>query len=134
MNPIKAKDLIDGDNNEIIAKKFLELLFSVSLTKLSKYHTFDFIDENGVYYEVKGRNNTYAKYPTTMIGYNKICFANELEKKSVFVFKFTDGIYYYEYDKEQMDQLIICDGGRRDRGYAEYKKYAYININYLTRF
>lgn len=133
MNTIKAKDLIDGDNSEIVCKGLLELYFDTVLTKLAKFHPMDFIDISGIYYEVKGRNNKYSKYPTTMIGHNKLLFQHKLDKPVRFIFKFTDGVYYYEYDKSKLDDIIICTGGRKDRGCIEMKKYAYIDIKFLTK-
>lgn len=133
MNPIKAKDMIDGDNSEIVCKGLLELYFDTKLTKLDPYHIMDFVDKDGTYYEVKGRNNKYSTYPTTMIGHNKLLFQHKLDKPVIFIFKFTDGIYYYEYDKSKLDDIIICTGGRKDRGCLEMKKYAYIDIKFLTK-
>jgi len=78
MNPIKAKDMIDGDNSELVCKGLLELYFDTKLTKLDAYHIMDFVDTSGIYYEVKGRNNKYSTYPTTMIGYNKLVFQHTL--------------------------------------------------------
>ena len=48
----------------------------------------------------------------------------------LFVFKFTDGIYYYEYCNEDLPVKI---GGRCDRGRPEYKNYVYIDIKKLIK-
>ena len=34
-----------------------------------------------------------------------------------------------EFDESKIDDIIICTGGRKDRGCLEMKKYAYIDIN-----
>jgi len=103
---IYVKNVIEGENGENICKEQIETNFGVSLKKTPKNFVFDFQDNNGTYYEIKSRNNTYKKYPTTMVGYNKIEFANKLSKSVYFVFKFTDGIYYYEYDKTKINELF----------------------------
>ena len=133
MNPIKLKNLTEGDLGEESVLPILESYFNTNLKKTHKHFQMDFIDEEGVYYEVKTRNNNYKKYPTTMVGFNKIEFCNNLNKSSYFVFKFTDGVYYYEYDKTKINELEIKRGGRCDRGKYEYKSYAYIPITLLTK-
>ena len=49
-------------------------------------------------YEIKSRRNRYNQYPTTIIPVSKI--RNMKRDRLVFVFNFTDGLYYIEYDKE----------------------------------
>ena len=108
---------------------------------LGKFATFDFVsDDKKLYIELKNRNNYYSKYPTTMISLNKIEEAQKLyncDCKIKFVFKFTDGIYYYDY-KPDDKELIYSTGGRCDRKdnkgkiMYEFKKYCFIPINLLT--
>jgi hypothetical protein len=133
LNPIKEKNLEDGIKNEIEVMPILEKYFNIKLKKTSLYYSMDFISEDGTYYELKSRNNCYNKYETTMVGYNKIAYANKGNKSVYFVFKFTDGIYYYQYDKSKLKDLIIKEGGRCDRGKEEYKTYAFIDIAFLTK-
>ena len=51
-----------------------------SIFKLDINNTFDFkgVDK---FIELKSRHSSYSKYPTTMIGYNKIEKASELNNK-----------------------------------------------------
>ena len=65
-----------------------------------------------------------------MVGYNKIKIAEDDETKTKykFLFLFTDGLYEWEFEK---DNYLIKDGGRWDRGKNEIKKYCYINIENL---
>ncbi len=51
-------------------------------------------------YELKSRKNKYRAYPTTIIPCNKI-----VDGKLIFLFNFTDGLYYIEYDKETFDRF-----------------------------
>ena len=131
-NSIKARDIQQGLENE---KKIFDVIkekWNISqLTKTSEFYELDFVDENNVYYEVKSRTNNYNKYPTTMIGLNKIEFIKNNNLECIFVFAFTDGNYYYKYNKD--DEIIINNGGRKDRGKIEYKPYAYIPINKLIK-
>lgn len=127
------KNATEGEIGEAICKIELETYFGVTLNKTPKNFVFDFKDNNGTYYEIKSRNNYHNKYPTTMVGHNKLLFADRLNKPVYFVFKFTDGIYYYEYDKSKINELQISKGGRCDRGKQEYKQYAYIPIELLKK-
>jgi len=101
-----------------------------SITKLNRYSTFDF-KGNQKYIELKTRRVNYSKYPTTMIGYNKIMKALEINEDVYFIFNFTDGIYYYKFDKEY--ELEIKKGGRFDRGRPEINDYVYLPIELLIK-
>jgi len=56
-------------------------------------------------YEIKCRRNTHDKFPTTLIGVNKTNVSGRL----VFVFNFTNGLYYIVYEKEKFDKYEIRD-------------------------
>ena len=95
-----------------------------------KSDIFDYIGNNK-YIELKTRSFEHTKYPDTMIGLNKIKYAQaNPDKEFYFVFAFTDGLYYYKYNPD--DTLNYRKGGRVDRGYKEIKEYAYIPIYLLT--
>lgn len=124
-----TQSIIKEEEVKVILQKY----FNVNLYKLSQFHEFDFKDNYGIYYEVKSRNNNHDKYPTTMIGYNKVQFANKLDEPVYFIFNFLDGVYYYEYEPSKLNELEIKIGGRCDRGIEEYKKYCYIGIDKLIK-
>lgn len=130
---IRKKDFETGDLGEKYVLPILQEYWNVKLYKTASYFEFDFIDNNGRFYEVKTRNISHNIYPSTMVGYNKIEFANTLCKSVYFIFNFTDGVYYYKYNVRKLDELIIKLGGRCDRGKDEYKKYAYIPIYKLKK-
>ena len=48
------------------------------------------------------------------------------EKKGIVVFKFTDGLYYLEITKDNINKFGLEEGGRSDRGYDERQLYYYI--------
>jgi hypothetical protein len=63
-------------------------------------------------YELKSRKNTMRAYPTTIIPTHKVVDGN-----LIFVFNFTDGLYYIQYDKETFDrfntfEMTDCRAGR----------------------
>ena len=77
--------------------------------------------------ELKSRKNKYDAYPTTMLGLNKVQDMKP-DKKYRYYFLFTDGLYRWEYNK---DDFVTRNGGRCDRGKYEIKKYIYIDIKKL---
>ena len=70
-----------------------------------------------------------------MISCNKLLFARHCGKDCYFVFNFTDGLFYYKFDKMDYDTGVIRSayGGRNDRGKDEKKPYCYINIKLLRK-
>ena len=64
----KIYDTTKEDEKELIIAEVIKPHFKIStLTKTKRFHSLDFIDENNIYYEIKGRNCEHDKYPTTMI-------------------------------------------------------------------
>ena len=126
------KDLEFGflKENEIlpIIKDFFN---DETIQKLDKYNTFDFKGINK-YIELKSRHNNLNKYPTTMIGYNKIRQASTLNEDVYFLFSFDDYLCYWKYDRNI--NLEIKRGGRFDRiKSGELNDYCYIPINLLQK-
>ena len=101
--------------------------FGEDLKKTTGYATFDY-EDGRTQVELKSRRCCMNRYPTTMVGMNKIRSAAKSSRRSVFCFKFTDGLYYWDYDP---DQYIQAKGGRCDRGCAEISNYAYIKVTHL---
>ena len=101
-----------------------------TIYKLENSNEFDFKGDNK-YIELKSRRNNYLKYPTTMIGYNKIKKASTLDEYVYFFFSFEDGLYYWLYDKDY--ELEIKREGRFDRGRPEINDYCYIPIEMLIK-
>jgi len=122
----------DDTESVNVVKDIIDKKYNCNLKRTKEFSLFDLRDKkNKVIVEVKERNNKYNKYPTTMIGENKYIKAKYYYNKGykvLFIFKFTDGIYYYEYCNEDIKPKI---GGRCDRGRPEYKNYIYIDINKL---
>jgi hypothetical protein len=135
MNNIKKNDLIFGNLQEKEVLKILKLNFDDTLKKTSNnYFVFDFESEN-CYIELKSRRINHNKFNDTMIGINKLKFAETCSKSVFFVFSFTDGLYYWKYNKEDINNnnITFREGGRIDRGRDELKNYAFIKIKILKK-
>jgi hypothetical protein len=91
----------------------------------NKYSPFDY-ECNECYYELKTRTNTLKKYPTTLIGRNKI----EANKDIILIFKYTDCLTYINYNKELFDTFEIKKFDRNVRE-GNKKDYIYIPIEHL---
>lgn len=132
MNCFREEDYKIGNQHEILMLPKLQEYFDDDTLRLTpKCHTFDYIGKNK-FIEIKKRNFNSDKYKDTMIGINKIEYCKGKEAECYFVFSFTDGDYIYRYN--ETDQLNYRSGGRRDRGYNEYKNYCYIPVNLLKKF
>jgi len=118
-------------------KNYLPLFrekFCDKLKPTKRNFVFDFESEN-CYVELKSRKSEIGLYPTAMLGKNKLDFAETCDKPVYFCFSFTDGIYYWKFDKEEIGKNIaIRKGGRCDRGKPEWKDYAFINTSILSAF
>lgn len=132
------KDLIFGIGKE--KEKHNKLKDYFNLTKLkrskNKFSIMDYNDEdNKVYIELKSRRNTKCKYPTTMIGYNKVRRGLELIKDGYnvfFIFSFTNKLCFYELTESYNKEWIIKNHtGRKDRGRREISDYFFIPITEL---
>ena len=66
-----------------------------------------------------------------MIGLNKIKRAQKAKKDIYFIMIFDNGMYCYKYDIN--DQLNYRISGRRDRGFNEFKQYAFIPKELFTK-
>ena len=101
-----------------------------NLKQNKRYSTFDF-NSKSITIGLKKRNFESTKYKDLMIGLNKIEKAQNANKDIYFVMILDAGIFSYKYNKD--DILNYRSGGRGDRGYNEFKKYAYIPIDYFIK-
>jgi len=91
---------------------------------------WDYVGDESVY-ELKSRCVGYNKYPTTIMSFDKI---KDTGKKMVFLFKFTDGLYYIEYKKELFDTFEVGSFRRYRTGIKDKEKeYIYIPIEHLKQ-
>jgi hypothetical protein len=94
----------EAAENEVI--DILSKVFDSDLVKTSKYCKIDFTSDT-VDVELKSRTTEHNKYTTTIVPKSKIDYirGNQKMKKYVFAFKFTDGLYYIEYDQAVFDSF-----------------------------
>jgi hypothetical protein len=96
---------------------------------IGQYAKYDFYDEQ-TNYEVKSRTNAYAKYPTTMITFNKCCECDK-DKELILLFNFIDGLYFIKFEEEKFKnyqkQLFS-----RAKIQEDEKEHIYIPITDLT--
>jgi len=80
----------------------IKTFFNDNIKTTSKYCRYDFEGETARY-ELKSRNVRYSHFETTLIPYDKI----KDDKKLIFLFNFTDGLYYIEYNKEKFKSFKL---------------------------
>jgi hypothetical protein len=101
----------------------------IKLTK-ERYSKFDYYDLE-YKYELKTRTNKYNSFPTTIIETNKIID----NLKIIFLFRFTNGLYFIEYEKELFD-TFEKDLYMRNNPTIQSpikKEHIFIPINKLTK-
>ena len=123
-------DYFSGTEREHILLPTIKQFFnddSISQTK-DKMCKYDFVSEkHATKYELKSRNNRMKAYNTTMIGCDKLC------DNLVLLFKYTDGLYYINYNEELFKTFPRClfrRENRKDHNDVE-KMYCYIPIEHL---
>tara|TARA_R110000823_G_scaffold184494_1_gene316996 strand:+ start:1099 stop:1488 length:390 start_codon:yes stop_codon:yes gene_type:complete len=125
--PTNKQEYEYGLAKELLLKPVLEKFCGKELQGTKQYDTFDFIGED-VTIELKSRKNNKDKYPTTIVGMNKIDKIQEGERV-IFAFNFWDGLYYWEYKENDFDIIMIQ---RRDRRYIPAKPHLSIPISQLV--
>jgi hypothetical protein len=123
-------DIIKGKEAEKFVLPHIQKYFKRDIKKTEgRYCKYDFEDSE-FKYELKSRNNTKDKFDTTLIGADKI-----VSNKIIFLFYFTDGLYYIEYNEELFNTFgksMFCReqrGGYNDKP----KEYIFIPVNLLIK-
>jgi hypothetical protein len=99
------KDRKFGLSNEQPVIELLKIHFCENITpSVGRYCPYDG-ESPTCKYEIKTRRNKYNTYPTTIITVKKMKTVGKLR----FVFSFTDGLYYIEYNREQFSQFKTQD-------------------------
>lgn len=131
-----------GVRNESRLFPIIRELYGDDLNKIEgKFAPFDYQSPSKLI-ELKSRNFKNDKYPTTMVGYNKIELAQkEREKKVLFLFAFLDGLYEWEYTDENFETIGGMSAVKNMTGYVKYnntnfnpnKPHLYIPIDKLVK-
>jgi hypothetical protein len=113
--PTQAHDIQFGTASEITNHQLLEAYLNKTLNRKGGYAVFDFEDPSRTcYVELKTRRIAHDKYPTAMIGLNKIAFCvSEPDIEYWFVFCYTDGLYTIKYDREIFNTFEVSHSFRR---------------------
>jgi hypothetical protein len=83
------------EREKLVLEKIKKYFNDDSITKTTdKFCKFDF-ESPTCKYELKSRKNKKTTYPTTIIPCHKV-----VDGKLIFLFNFTDGLTFIEYDKE----------------------------------
>jgi hypothetical protein len=119
-----------GTKNEVSVINYLEKYFRENITKSKdRYCAYDAFSEN-TKYEIKSRRNKYSTYPTTIVAVNKIRTTGRL----VFVFHFTDGLYYIEYSEDTFSNFKVQNvSAIRKGGFKTETPHFFIPIDSLQR-
>ena len=131
-----------GDRNESRLFPIIRELYGDDLNKIDgKFAPFDYQSPTKLI-ELKSRNLKYNKYPTTMVGYNKIELARkERDRKVLFLFAFLDGLYEWEYTDDNFESIGGMSAVKDMAGYIKYnntnfnpnKTHLYIPIDKLVK-
>jgi len=117
-----------GKEQETLVFNILKPIVGPSLEHIEQFNSpYDFRDSK-YWYEVKARRCSYRQYPTTLLPYNK-CISGD----SIFIFVFTDGIYFIRYDMELFNTFDVAPFSRGKRADFNDKPqlYYYIPISKL---
>ena len=115
-----------GLSNEKPVIEKLKIFFEEDITpSVGRYCPFD-AESLTCKYEIKTRRNNYNTYPTTIITVKKMNTTGKLR----FVFSFTDGLYYIEFNKEKFDKFHTQEIARTG---AKPVSHILIPINFLLK-
>lgn len=122
------QDYLFGKNQEKALIETIKKYFADDI--ITNENPFSIADFRGTEYnyELKSRTNALADYPTTLLPANKI-----FNDKHIFLFNFTDGLYYITYEKELFDTFEKKPFRRRPRiDYIDKEAlYIYIPVDKL---
>ena len=102
-----SNDLIYGLNKEPIVISSLSKYFNEEITKTDdKFCPYDAKSET-TKYEIKSRRCKHNTFTTTIIPVHKSKAIAEENDRLVFVFNFTDGLYYIEFNQLNFNSYKI---------------------------
>ena len=94
-----------GRSKEIECLPKLKKLIDSDLFRLTDtFDSFDYFNGTDLYIELKSRNIEYSKYPSVFMNNTKFKKIRD-GFNYLFVFLYTDGLYYIEYDKDIFDKF-----------------------------
>jgi hypothetical protein len=129
------RDYQFGKHQEVVLLPRLNEFFKDEITPTTdKFHKYDFEGKDCVY-EMKSRTCCFETYPTTLLPADKV-IAREGSGtlKQIFLFNFTNGLYYIEYNEEAWKDIEIASFRRFRIGVNDKEKpYYHIPTTLLKR-
>jgi hypothetical protein len=117
------RDFNFGKEKELVLLPRLNEFFKDNLKPTpDRYKKYDFEGDTYIY-ELKSRTCTFEKYPTTLFPADKIVPT----RKQIFIFHFTNGTYYIEYDETVFKDIEVASFRRFRIGVNDLEK-AYFHI------
>ena len=116
-----------GREQEIVLLPRLNEFFKDDIKPTTdKFHKYDY-EGNKYVYELKSRNCKMESYPTTLLPADKVIRPNgggfaPKTKKQIFLFNFTNGLYYIEYDEEVWKDIEVASFRRFRIGVNDMEK------------
>lgn len=127
-----AADYRLGTQAESALLPIFNRYFNTTFTPTKQYDPMDYTSP-AYDLELKTRTNKRNQYPTTMLPYSKILHAKSSPRKTLFVFNFTDGLYYIAYDDILFSSFTTNEFQRDDRPdhRDRQQQYIYIPVKHL---
>ena len=124
------RDYQFGKQQEVVLLPRLNEFFKDEIKPTTdKFHKYDFEGKEYVY-EMKSRTCCFETYPTTLLPADKVI----TDKKQIFLFNFTNGLYYIEYNEEAWKDIEIASFRRFRIGVNDKEKpYYHISTTLLKR-
>lgn len=151
-NTLYRQDVVYGLTNEKKAQQHIQNFFEgiidgeINVCKLKDNHVFDFkIKYSNTYIELKSRRNDINKYPTQMIGANKIRYGrkkmkNNEDAKIYYFYLLEDennkdrkSLYFYKDEGKDL-KLINCGNYKRNDKTSELFLINNTDLTYLCSF
>ena len=102
--PTRAEDMAYGQKNETTTLIILNKVMGQEMYFNGKWDTLDW--SNGaktIYCELKSRRISVSKYPTAILGMNKVNACSDPAKRYIFLYKYDEGLFYIKYRKSLFD-------------------------------
>lgn len=92
-------DIEMGELSETMLIPMVEELVGEAVARQGGFNIMDYTNASKtIYAELKTRKIPSTRFPTAMIGKNKVEFCNDPTKHYYFIFCYTDGVFYIKYD------------------------------------
>jgi hypothetical protein len=132
----QRNDIQFGTASEIANLDLLQNFLETTLERKGGYAIFDYENPTKtVFVELKSRRIAHDKYPTAIIGANKVAACDD-ECQYWFAFCYTDGIYVIKYEKMLFDGFERNNSylrGERSDCYNREQSVVYIPVEHLTK-